>query len=258
MHKESPLAKFARLARAREPQPPVPMPRSPSLRDRVDAGRAIVAELKPASPTEGTIRKLGAEADAVARGLVKAGAAGISALTEPTAFQGGPRLIVAGVRSGAPTLMKDFVVTHRQLDLAREGGASAVLLILPLLNAEHSEWKNPEEALDAAWERDLEVLLEVYDDAEVLNAVALGADMVGINNRDLRDPRLPVDTGRSLALLRKYSDWDVPFLALSGAKTAADVRAAAEAGARGLLVGTTLMRADDPARALKELLEGFP
>ena len=255
-----PLAAFARAARARRIDLPEPAPHAPSLRARLDAAPGVLAELKPASPTEGRIRDLAAPgaADDVARALAKAGAAGISALTEPTDFHGGPHLLAAAARSGAPALLKDFVVTHRQLDLAREGGASAVLLILPLLNAEHSEWKNPEEALDAAWERDLEVLLEVYDDAEVLNAVALGADMVGINNRDLRDPRLPVDTGRSLALLRKYSDWDVPFLALSGAKTAADVRAAAEAGARGLLVGTTLMRADDPARALKELLEGFP
>lgn len=250
----SPLERYARLARERPPQTVKPMPRAPSLRDALEQP-GVVAELKPASPTEGPIRELGAEADAVARSLVKSGAAGISALTEPTDFRGGPHLLTAAVRSGAPAMMKDFVVTERQLDLARQGGASAVLLILPLLNAKHSEWETPEAALAAAWDRELEVVLEVYDEPEVVNAVALGADVIGINNRDLRDPRLPVDARRSLALLRKYADWEVPLIALSGVSEPRDLREILEAGGRGALVGTSLMRAKDPGAKLKELLE---
>lgn len=253
---ETPLQRFARLARARPLQRATPLPRAPTLSVMLEK-RGIIAELKPASPTEGAIRDL-ADADTIARRLAAAGAVGLSALTEPTEFAGGPHLLSAAVKSGAPTLMKDFVVTARQLDLAKEGGASAVLLILPLLNDRDSEWGNPEEALDAAWSRDLEVLLEVYDEPELVNAVALGADLVGINSRDLRDARLPVDAERTLALLRKYGDWDVPLVALSGVQDEDDVRLAMEAGARGVLVGTSLMRASDPASKLRELLEGIP
>lgn len=254
---DSPLARYAERARARPLQRPTRHNvRAPSLAERLRTAPGIVAELKPASPTEGAIRDL-ADARDLARALANAGAAGISALTEPTDFRGGPELLAAAVESGAPALMKDFVVTNAQLDLARDAGASAVLLILPLLDAKHSEWATPEEALDAAWDRELEVLLEVYDEAGLMNAVALGADLVGINNRDLRDPALPVDAGASLALLSKYRDWDVPLMALSGVREPHEAHALVEAGASGILIGTAIMRAPNPVTKLKKLVEAI-
>ena len=249
------LETLAREARARAFDLPEPGPKAPSLAKAL-ARPGIVAELKPASPTEGAMRALD-DPTGLARGLLAAGAAGISALTEPARFGGSPALLRQAVEAGGPVLMKDFVVTERQLDLAQAAGASAVLLILPLLAPEHSEFHSPEHAIGAARDRGLETLLEVYDDEDYLLAGLLDADMVGINNRDLRDPALPVDPERAVGILGRCGTLDVPVLALSGARTAADVREQAKAGARGVLVGTTLMRADDPAAKLRELLEGL-
>lgn len=250
------LHDLARLARSRDIALPERRHRAPSLAKALRARPGIVAEIKPASPTQGAMRDV-PDATALARALVGAGAAGISALTEPTRFGGSPALLGEAVAAGAPVLMKDFVVTERQLDLADAAGASAVLLILPLLSRETSEWAAPEDAIAAAHARGLEVLLEVYDDEDYLLAGLLDADMVGINNRDLREPDLPVDPQRSVGVLARCGALDAPVLALSGAHSAADVREQVKAGARGVLVGTALMQARDPAEKLKDLLEGL-
>lgn len=252
----SPLARFARMARARDIILPEPAARrAPSLA-KAFARPGILAELKPASPTEGRIRDL-SDAAPLARALVQAGAAGLSALTEPEEFLGGPHLLAAAVASGGPVLMKDFVVTERQLDLAQRAGASGVLLILDLLDAKSSDWQGPQEAVAAAHARGLEVLLEVYDEEGFEQALGLDADLLGVNNRDLRLAGLPVDNQRTARILRSTPGCPVPVLALSGAKDAADVRAQVASGARGVLVGTALMKADDPVKKLMELREGL-
>ncbi|HVM46062.1 MAG TPA: indole-3-glycerol-phosphate synthase TrpC, partial [Candidatus Thermoplasmatota archaeon] len=235
-----PLREFARSARERSIDLIVTPLKAPSLAQAL-ATPGIIAELKPASPTQGELRTI-ADPEAMARELLAAGAAGVSALTVPEKFGGSPALLAAAVRAGGPVLMKDFVVTERQLMLAQKSGASAVLLILPLLTKEHSEWASPEEAIAAAHARGLEVLLEVYDDEEYLIASLLDADIVGINNRDLRDDALPVDPERAVGVLGRMGPLEVPVIALSGARSAADVRAAVAAGARGVLVGGALMQ----------------
>lgn len=249
------LTRLAAEARARVIDVPPQGPRAPSL-VRALQRPGILAELKPASPTQGAMRALD-DPRGLAKRLLDAGAAGISALTEPTRFGGSPELLRAAVQAGGPVLMKDFVVTARQLDLAAASGASGVLLILPLLSSETSEWATPEDAIAAARARGLEVLLEVYDDEDYLLAGLLDVDMVGINNRDLRDDALPVDPERAIGILGRCGALDVPVLALSGASTAADVREAIAAGARGVLVGTALMKSEDPAGKLRELMEGL-
>ena len=253
----SPLAAFAERARKRPLEmPEEPLPRAPSLRAAL-ARPGIVAELKPASPTAGDLRAMAAPR-VLARRLVEAGAAGISALTVPEGFRGSPALLAAAVHAGGPVLMKDFVVTRRQLDLARDAGASAVLLILDLLGPEHGEFASPQEALAEVHARGLEALLEVYDDAGYREAADLGADLVGINNRDLRDPALPVDARRATGVLARCGPIPgTPVLALSGAATAQHVREQVEAGASGVLVGSALMASADPAMKLRELLEGL-
>lgn len=249
------LYELAAAARERDiTLPSAAAKRAPSLVKAL-ATPGILAELKPSSPTQGEMRAL-EDPEALARGLLSAGALGISALTEPTRFGGSPALLAAAVRAGGPVLMKDFVVTARQLDLAQAAGASAVLLILPLLSREHSDWDSPDDAIDAAHARGLEVVLEVYDDEEYLLAGLLTADIVGINNRDLRDPALPVDPDRAIGILGRMGGLDIPILALSGATSATDVRAMIGAGARGVLVGSALMTAPDPIAKLRELQEG--
>jgi indole-3-glycerol phosphate synthase len=252
----SPLEEFAARARKRDIVLPEPQPRAPSLAKALAARAGIVAELKPGSPTQGAMRALD-DAAALARALASAGAAGLSALTTPEQFGGSAELLRAAGASGAPALMKDFVVKEEQLDLGRACGASAALLILPLLTREHSEWGSPEEAIAAARARGLEVLLEVYDDEDYLIASLLDVDMVGINNRDLREPALPIDADRAVGVLARCGKLDVPVLALSGVDTAGGVRAAIGAGARGVLVGSALMKAADPAAKLRELKEGL-
>ncbi len=249
------LASLAAAARERPAATPhAPAQRAPSLVAALERP-GIIAELKPASPTQGAMRNL-AEPEELARQLLAAGACGISALTEPTRFMGSPALLEAAVRAGGPVLMKDFVVTDRQLDLAQGAGASAVLLILPLLDATHSEWKDPAAAIRAAHERGLEVLLEVYDKSGLETALGLDADLIGINNRDLRDDALPVDREQTARVLQASTSTR-PVIALSGVETPEDVRLHLQAGARGVLVGTSLMRADDPCQRLRELLEGI-
>lgn len=247
------LAAAARTRRIDMPREVVPQ--TPSLAKALSRP-GLVAEIKPASPTMGAIRKVD-DAGGLARSLLHAGAAGISALTEPTRFGGSDALLSSAVQAGGPVLMKDFVVTQAQLELARTCGASAVLLILPLLTKEHSAWTSPEEAIAAAHDEGLEVLLEVYDDEDYLIAGLLDADMVGINNRDLRQDDLPVDPGRAVGVLARCGALDVPVLSLSGARTAADVREAVQAGARGVLVGSALMQEADPAAKVRELVEGL-
>lgn len=253
----SPLAAFAERARRRPLElPEERLPRAPSLRKAL-ARPGIVAELKPASPTTGDLRALAAPG-VLAKRLVEAGAAGISALTVPEGFRGSPALLAAAVRAGGPVLMKDFVVTRRQLDLAHDAGASAVLLILDLLEPAHSEFQNPKDALREVRDRGLEALLEVYDAEGYARAARLGADMVGVNNRDLRDPALPIDARRAIDVLHRCGPIpDTPVLGLSGAATADHVRQQVRAGASGVLVGTALMASADPVLKLRELMEGL-
>lgn len=247
-----PLDRFAQRARERAIEP-ASAPRTPSLAAALRAKRGIVAEIKPASPTEGKLRDV-ADAAALARAFHDAGARGLSALAEPTEFAGSARLVADVARAGAPTLWKDFVVTHAQLDAAARAGASAVLLILPLLSRHHGEFDSPAAAIAASRARGLDVLLEVYDEAGYDEAQRLAPDLVGLNNRDLRRADLRVDPALTRRVLAARGVGPAAVVALSGAKDAHDVRAQLDAGAAGVLVGTTLMRSPDPAATLRELL----
>lgn len=209
----------------------------------------LVAEIKPASPTAGALRP-DADAGALARELVAAGAAGISALAVREGFGGSLENVIAATSGGAPVLFKDFVVDEAQLKAARRCGASAVLLILDLTGMRTAS------LIERAHKLGLEALLEVYDEAGYEEAACLDADLLGINNRDLRKPGLPVDPQRAARILRKRGAL-APTLALSGVETAEDVRRVVDAGARGALVGSTLMRAADPGQKLRALKEGL-
>jgi len=221
----------------------------PSLAKAIaSAPRALIAEMKPASPS-GPLRTF-EDAGALGRTLLDAGARGLSVLTESRTFHGSLRNLARAARLGAPVLMKDFVVDERQIDAAKACGASAVLLILPL-HAERMARMDVDAAIAAAHARGLETLLEVYDAGGLDAAFATRTDMVGFNNRDLRD--LSVDLARfapAMAGRRK----DRPVIALSGVETRRDADALFAAGADAVLVGSALMRAPDPAVVVKELV----
>lgn len=211
----------------------------------------VIAEVKPASPTEGAMRG-GADAGALARAFVEAGARGVSALAENARFGGSPENVIAATTAGAPVLFKDFVLAEEQLKCARRCGASAVLLILDLCE-EESE-KCADSLIARAHDFSLEVLLEVYDDAGFERALATDADLLGINARDLRKPGLPIDLGATAAVLANVEK-DRPVVALSGVVERRDLVALRDAGADAALIGSVLMKAADPAAKLRELLK---
>jgi indole-3-glycerol phosphate synthase len=210
------------------------------------AGVGLIAEVKRRSPSVGPIRP-DLDAAALAAAYERGGASAVSVLTEPVHFGGSPADLAA-VRAavGLPVLRKDFVTSAYQVWEARAWGADAVLLIVAALGRAQLA-----DLLAEAEAAGLDVLVEVHDAAEAASAAAAGATLVGVNARDLRT--LEVDLGRFAAIAA-----DLPpgalVVAESGIRERADVEAAAAAGAGAVLVGETLVRADDPARAVAALL----
>jgi indole-3-glycerol phosphate synthase len=226
------------------------MPIERSLASAISARRGVVAEIKPASPTSGSLRNVGKDdIGGLARNLEVAGARGLSVLTVREGFGGSmDALREAAASVHGPVLMKDFLVDPAQLTAAARARASVVLLIPEILG----RW-NLRDAIDSAHEQGLEVLLETYDEAGFRAAKATDADIIAVNNRDLRDPALPIDLAR-FARVVKAAGKDRPTMSLSGCRTRADVEAQIKAGADAVLVGSHLMAASDPAAALREVL----
>ena len=212
---------------------------------------AIVTEIKPASPSAGPL--LGdpeTNVPQLIEAYAQGGADGLSVLTDATHFGGSLDYLHQASQTGLPTLMKDFLLTKAQLDAAHACGASAVLLILTLFRRDYTELALTD-MIAAAHERGLEVLLEVNGSDEYGEALGTSADMIGINNRDLSTLTLDLGTTeRVLARCRK----DRPIWALSGVETRGDMNRLHNASADAVLVGTSLMRSGEPAKALQALL----
>lgn len=210
----------------------------------------VVAEIKPASPTAGTLRA-DADAGALAAAFSHAGATAVSVLTEPVKFGGSlENLAAASASAKVPVLFKDFFVSRAQLEAAARGGAGAILFIHDLFERGYVDMCL-ESAIVAANDYDLEVVLEVYDEAGYRAALESAADIIGINNRDLRT--LEVDPYRAEVLLAS-AEKDRPVMALSAVETVEDVRRQMAAGADAVLVGSALMRSSDPVKKLEELV----
>ena len=208
-------------------------------------GMSFICEVKRASPSRGAIAE-GTDPVAVARAYEEAGAAAVSCLTEPRWFKGSLddlRAVSAAVR--IPVLRKDFVVDEYMVWQARVAGAAAVLLICGILTDEQLA-----EYVVLAHELGMSALVEAYEPEELPRALATGARVVGVNNRDLRT--FEVDFGRSARLRPLVGEGRV-FVSESGVRTRADVALLEEAGVDAVLVGETLMRAPDTRAALAEL-----
>ena len=224
-----------------------PAPRGrPFSEGLIDEGISLIAEMKRASPSKGPIRP-GASVTEVVRAYQEAGARAVSVLTEGAYFGGSlDDLVEARGACDLPLLRKDFVVDDYQLLEARAAGADAVLLIVAALDTEHLE-----HLMGMASDLGMDTLVEVHDEAEVETAVESGAEVIGINNRNLHS--LEVDLETTFRLLA-----DVPagtvVVAESGITEREDVERLEEAGVDAILVGETLMRADDPVRAVRDLL----
>ncbi len=206
----------------------------------------MIGECKRSSPAAGLLRP-DYRPLMIARGYTRVGAAAVSVLTEPDRF-GGELSHLAAVRPAhLPVLRKDFLVTPYQVAESRVAGADAVLLIATVL-------EGPSLALmiEAARRYGLEALVEVHDEPDLDRALAAGAEVVGVNSRDLRTMQVDLATAERLAPGIPASTVRV---AESGIKSRADVDRLMAAGYEALLVGEQLMRARDPGDALWRLMQ---
>jgi indole-3-glycerol phosphate synthase len=208
-------------------------------------GIGVIAEFKRRSPSAGILRE-GADLTRMASAYERGGADALSVLTEGPNFDGSLEdLRTARAACGLPVLRKDFILDPYQLYEARAAGADAVLLIVAALTL--SELRS---LRGLARELDLDVLVEAHDAAELRVALDGGADLIGINNRDLRD--FSVDVERTFALLGEIPA-DVTVVSESGVGDAAQLARLQAAGVAAVLVGESLMRAHEPAEALRAL-----
>lgn len=228
-----------------------PEPIDFAKRLRRDRPVAVIAEVKRASPSKGDIAL---EMDAVAQAMKYAagGAAGISVLTEPTWFKGsladmaGVRAAVDSLGKNRPAVLrKDFIVDEYQVLEARVHGADSVLLIVASL--EDGELSD---LMAFSRELGMEPLVEVNNAEEMQRALASRATVIGVNNRDLRS--FNVDLGTTDRLAGMVSG-HVLLAALSGISSREDVARFQAAGAGAVLVGESLMVAEDPAAKIREL-----
>ncbi len=212
-------------------------------------GLSLIAEVKRASPSQGSIADL--EPVRAARAYLEGGAAALSILTEPRHFGGALahlREVAAAVP--LPLLRKDFTVHPAQVREAKEAGASAALLIVAVLGEATRAY------LDYAHSLGLDALVEVHDEAELATALGAGATLVGVNNRDLRTLHIDLGNAPRLGRTARAQGFDGLLVAESGYREAAELRAL-----RGLadaaLVGTSLAGSGDLAAALERLKRGL-
>lgn len=206
-------------------------------RDDPEPRLALIAEVKKASPSAGTISE-NFDPVAVARKYEESGADAISVLTDEKFFQGHLSFL-ANIRKevSLPLLRKDFIIHEAQIYEAVVAGADAILLIVAAL-----EQKTLQHLLDTAHTYQLEVLVEVHNLEELERALEAGSRIVGINNRNLKTFEVDLRTTEKLS---EEVDKEVILVSESGIVTAEDARQVRDAGADAILVGESLMRSDD-------------
>lgn len=208
-------------------------------------GMSFICECKRASPSKGLIAPEFPYLD-IARDYEAAGADCISVLTEPEWFLGSDKYLEEIAHTvGIPCLRKDFTVDEYMIYEAKLLGASAVLLICSILDAEQLK-----EYIGVADSLGLSSLVEAHDEREIAAAVGAGARVIGVNNRNLKD--FTVDTGNS-GKLRSLVPDDIVFVSESGVSDAADVKRLYDAHVDAVLIGEALMRASDRKAKLAEL-----
>jgi len=216
-------------------------------------GNAVITEIKTASPSMGSlVDKF--DLKHAAREMMCNGASGISVLTEPKNFNGDISYL-AKVRKivDIPILMKDFILSPIQLRAAQKNGADAVLLIKAIYDRGYGEC-DLDEMIRLAHVKGFEVLLETHTVEEFNKSMETKADLVGINNRDLRTLKVNLRTTRSI--LNQAENVCKPVISESGIKSASDISGLKNLGVSAYLVGTTLMKSDNIGRAVKELVQG--
>jgi len=243
--------KRAEVAERKTARPLASLPAGPAPRGFAAAlrqpGVRVIAEIKRKSPSGGELRP-GASAAELASAYAANGAAALSVLTDFTFFGGtDDDLVAARAASGLPVLRKDFVVDPYQVNETRALGADAILLIVRALS-------DAELGLLLALARDLglDALVETHSADEIQRALAAGARVIGVNNRDLDT----LVTDPTLALrLRELVPRECVFVAESGVSDPAQIGALRDVGADAVLIGEALVRAPDPGAKLRELVD---
>ena len=209
---------------------------------------SIIAEVKKASPSKGLIAE---DFDylKIAKEYEEAGASAISVLTEPYFFMGDDDYLKEIAEAvNIPVLRKDFVVDEYMIWEAKLLGASAILLIVSILDIVQLK-----RYLDLAHDLGLSAIVETHDGDEIMRAMTVGAEIIGVNNRNLND--FTVDIENSISLRRCVSG-DVIFISESGIKTKEDVARLKENDVDAVLIGETLMKSDDKKAMISELKNG--
>ncbi|MFE4898072.1 indole-3-glycerol phosphate synthase TrpC [Peribacillus butanolivorans] len=220
----------------------------PSLVEKLKTAKsiAVIAEIKRASPSKGDI-KMNVDPIEQALSYEKGGAAAISILTDEVFFKGS----IADLKNVSqaiqiPRLCKDFIIDEIQIDRAYQAGATIILLIVAALSKERLH-----DLYQYAKHKGLDVLTEVHDEAELKQALELNAELIGINNRNLKTFEVDLAVTERLAKLLDPNRHII--ISESGIKTKEDVQRVKEAGARGILVGETLMISPNLPNTMAEL-----
>ncbi len=209
---------------------------------------SIIAEVKRASPSKGLIAE---DFDylTIAKEYEEAGASAISVLTEPYFFKGSNDYLKEISQCvSIPILRKDFVIDEYMIWEAKALGASAVLLIVSILSIVELK-----KFLDLAHDLGLSAIVETHDGDEIRTALNVGAEIIGVNNRDLTDFTVNIENSISL---RRCVSGDVVFISESGIKTPEDVRKLKENDVDAVLIGETLMKSEDKKSMISELKNG--
>ncbi len=209
-------------------------------------GMAVIAEIKKASPSKGIIRE-DFDPERIAASYSENGASALSVLTDQAYFQGHDDYLISARRiAELPVLRKDFTIDPYQIYEARVIGADAILLIVALMDGQQLE-----DLIGLSGELGMAALVEVHDDGELQQSLASTADLIGINNRDLRTFETTLET--TFALRPAIPD-GVTVVSESGINSSDDVERLAEVGIDAVLVGEAMMREPDPGAKLRELL----
>jgi len=207
----------------------------------------IIAEIKKASPSKGVLKK-NLNPIKLAKTYEKAGAKMISVITEEHFFKGSLEYLSA-VRANTclPILRKDFILDPLQIEEAKAFGADVVLLISTILSLEELK-----ELLNYSKKLGISCLVEVHTEEELEQALSAGAEVIGINNRNLKT--LEINTSQVFKLFPLIPN-NIPVIGESGYNNSSEIKTLKEKGIKGVLIGTSLMLSKNPGEKLKELLK---